>query len=148
MHTGIGGGVLTSDSANAAPADRKFFGSCIIIETESLEAVRNLIEDDAYYKAGVVNSMSSPMDACLDKVGQGKFTDPSDRIGNPFSTRTSLDIPLRSRATFVGISSVSELILGWWVTQFPAVHRSCSNVIPSSSRHATIASWQGLAKVS
>ena len=59
-HTGLGGGVLTSDSANAGPADRKFFGSCIIIEAESLEAARKVIEDDVYYKADVV-SVSPPI---------------------------------------------------------------------------------------
>jgi len=57
-HTGIGGGVLTSDPANAAPADRKFFGSCII-EAESLEAARKIIENDVYYTAGVVSVLSS-----------------------------------------------------------------------------------------
>lgn len=64
-HTGVGGGVLTSDSANAAPADRKFFGSCIIIEAENLEAARKLIEDDIYYKDGVVGLLSL-LDPCLD----------------------------------------------------------------------------------
>ncbi|KAF9244983.1 hypothetical protein BU15DRAFT_41434 [Melanogaster broomeanus] len=49
----VAGGVLTSDSANAAPSDRKFFGSCLIVEAESLEAVRKLIEEDVYYKTGV-----------------------------------------------------------------------------------------------
>ncbi|KAF8135654.1 hypothetical protein EV363DRAFT_1321221 [Boletus edulis] len=39
--------------ANAAPADRKFFGSCLIIEAESLEAVRKIVEGDVYYKEGV-----------------------------------------------------------------------------------------------
>ncbi|KAG6378127.1 hypothetical protein JVT61DRAFT_13813 [Boletus reticuloceps] len=49
----VGGGVLTDSSANAAPADRKFFGSCLIIEAESLEAVRKIVESDVYYKEGV-----------------------------------------------------------------------------------------------
>ncbi|KAF8844621.1 hypothetical protein BDN67DRAFT_942664 [Paxillus ammoniavirescens] len=47
------GGVLTSDSADAAPSDRKFFGSCLIFEAESLEAVRKHVEEDVYYKTGV-----------------------------------------------------------------------------------------------
>ncbi|KAH0827558.1 hypothetical protein J3R83DRAFT_4279 [Lanmaoa asiatica] len=47
--------VLTPDSANAAPADRKFFGSCVIIEAESLEAARKVVENDVYYTAGVVS---------------------------------------------------------------------------------------------
>lgn len=54
-YTGAGGGVLTSDSADAAPADRKFFGSCIILEAESLEAARKLMENDIYYTSGVVS---------------------------------------------------------------------------------------------
>ena len=54
-YTGVGGGVLTSYSADAAPADRKFFGSCIIIEAESLAAARKLIENDIYYTSGVVS---------------------------------------------------------------------------------------------
>ncbi|KAF8558003.1 hypothetical protein OG21DRAFT_81701 [Imleria badia] len=49
----VGAGVLTSDSVNAAPADRKFFGSCLIIEAESSETARKLIESDIYYTAGV-----------------------------------------------------------------------------------------------
>lgn len=30
---------MTSDSANAAPADRKFYGSILIIEAESLDTL-------------------------------------------------------------------------------------------------------------
>jgi uncharacterized protein YciI len=52
---GTAGGVLTSDSADAAPSDRKFFGSCLIFEAESLEAVRKHVEEDVYYKTGVVS---------------------------------------------------------------------------------------------
>lgn len=53
-HTGAGGVVLTSDSADAAPADRTFYGSCMILEAESLDAARKLIENDIFYKEGVV----------------------------------------------------------------------------------------------
>ncbi|KIJ67521.1 hypothetical protein HYDPIDRAFT_108348 [Hydnomerulius pinastri MD-312] len=49
----VGGGVLSADSLNAAPSDRTFFGSCMIYEAETLEAVRQFIEDDIYYKTGV-----------------------------------------------------------------------------------------------
>jgi len=48
-----GGVVLASDSADAAPADRKFFGSCMILEAENLEAARKLIENDIFYTEGV-----------------------------------------------------------------------------------------------
>lgn len=54
---------MTSDSANAAPADRKFFGSCLIIEAESLETVRELIESDIYYTTNVVRTL--PSDALI-----------------------------------------------------------------------------------
>ncbi|KAG9316412.1 hypothetical protein JVU11DRAFT_2446 [Chiua virens] len=47
-----GGGVLTEDSANAAPGGRKF-GSCMIIEAESLEAARKIVESEVYYTEGV-----------------------------------------------------------------------------------------------
>lgn len=58
-YTGVGAGVLTSDSANATPADRKFFGSCLIVEADSLEAAHKLIESDIYYTAGVVRTILS-----------------------------------------------------------------------------------------
>lgn len=54
-YTGAGGRVLTPGSANAAPADRKTYGSFKIIEAESLEAAQKIIENDSYYTAGVVS---------------------------------------------------------------------------------------------
>ncbi|KAI9572120.1 hypothetical protein HD554DRAFT_2067090 [Boletus coccyginus] len=49
----VGGAVLTSDPANPADAGRKFFGSFIIIEAESLEAARKIVENDIYYTTDV-----------------------------------------------------------------------------------------------
>lgn len=54
-HTGTGGPLLTADSADSAPADRKFYGSCLVLEAENLEAARKLIENDIYYTSGVVS---------------------------------------------------------------------------------------------
>ncbi|KAH7910117.1 hypothetical protein BJ138DRAFT_1088295 [Hygrophoropsis aurantiaca] len=48
----VGGGVLTADSFPGKP-DMKFHGSFLLYEVESIEVVRNFIETDIYYTAGV-----------------------------------------------------------------------------------------------
>lgn len=45
---------MTPESVDAAAADRKFRGSCMIYEGESIDAVRQLVEEDLYYKTDVV----------------------------------------------------------------------------------------------
>ncbi|KAL4074316.1 hypothetical protein J3A83DRAFT_4091433 [Scleroderma citrinum] len=49
----VAGGVMTAESVNVVPSDKKFVGSCMIYEAECLEAVRKLVKDDIYYKTGV-----------------------------------------------------------------------------------------------
>ncbi|KAG2153631.1 uncharacterized protein EDB93DRAFT_1133837 [Suillus bovinus] len=49
----VGGAFMTPESVDAAAADRKFRGSCMIYEGESVEAVRKLVEEDLYYKTDV-----------------------------------------------------------------------------------------------
>lgn len=44
---------MTPESVDAAAADRKFRGSCMIFEGESIDAVRQLVEEDLYYKTDV-----------------------------------------------------------------------------------------------
>ena len=52
----VAGGVITPDSENAEPADRKFVGSMMVYEAESIEAVRKIVESDIYWTSGVVSS--------------------------------------------------------------------------------------------
>jgi len=49
----VGGAFMTPESVDAAAADRKFRGSCMIYEGESIDAVRQLVEEDLYYKTDV-----------------------------------------------------------------------------------------------
>ncbi|KAG1777054.1 hypothetical protein EV702DRAFT_1179663 [Suillus placidus] len=49
----LGGGFMTPESVNAAAADKKFLGSCIIYEGENIDVVRKIVEDDIYYKTDV-----------------------------------------------------------------------------------------------
>ncbi|KAG2033501.1 hypothetical protein BDR03DRAFT_935625 [Suillus americanus] len=49
----LGGGFMTPESVDAAAADKKFLGSCIIYEGENIDVVRKLVEDDVYYKTDV-----------------------------------------------------------------------------------------------
>ncbi|KAG2118479.1 hypothetical protein DEU56DRAFT_895339, partial [Suillus clintonianus] len=53
------GGLLTPESQHAEPQDRKFVGSALIYEAESLKDVRRIVEADLYWKEGVVS------DACF-----------------------------------------------------------------------------------
>jgi len=45
---------MTPESVDAAAADKKFLGSCIIFEGENIDVVRKLVEEDVYYKNDVV----------------------------------------------------------------------------------------------
>ncbi|KAG0702981.1 hypothetical protein DFH29DRAFT_770693, partial [Suillus ampliporus] len=49
----LGGGYMTAESVNAAAADKKFVGSCMIYEGENIDVVRKLVEEDVYYKSDV-----------------------------------------------------------------------------------------------
>lgn len=64
--SGVAGGVMTAESIVAAPSDKKSVGSCMIYEAEDLEAVRKLVENDVYYKTGVVR-----MAMCLRHLQNG-----------------------------------------------------------------------------
>lgn len=52
----IGGAMLTPESIDTPTSDRKMVGSVLIMEAESLAAVRKAIEEDIYYTADVVSS--------------------------------------------------------------------------------------------
>jgi len=54
LTSGVAGGVMTAESVVAAPSDKSFVGPCMIYEAEDLGAVRKLVENDVYYKTGVV----------------------------------------------------------------------------------------------
>ncbi|KAJ6469477.1 hypothetical protein C8R45DRAFT_1017185 [Mycena sanguinolenta] len=47
----VGGAVLTPESITGG--DKKMVGSCMIYEAESIEVVKEIIESDIYYTAGV-----------------------------------------------------------------------------------------------
>ncbi|KAG2072271.1 hypothetical protein BDR04DRAFT_1051713 [Suillus decipiens] len=49
----LGGGFMTPESVDAAAADKKLIGSCIIYEGENIDVVRKLVEEDVYYKTDV-----------------------------------------------------------------------------------------------
>ncbi|KAG1716100.1 hypothetical protein ID866_1072 [Astraeus odoratus] len=49
----VAGGLITPETQDAAPADRKFVGSALLYEAESLEAVRKLVEQDLYWTENV-----------------------------------------------------------------------------------------------
>jgi hypothetical protein len=51
----VGGVMLTPESIESATSDRKMTGSMIVIQAGNIEIVRNLIEADIYYTAGVVS---------------------------------------------------------------------------------------------
>ncbi|KAI6129435.1 hypothetical protein EDD16DRAFT_1545565 [Pisolithus croceorrhizus] len=45
----VAGGLLTPETQDAAPGNRKFVGSALLYEAENLEAVRKLVEQDVYW---------------------------------------------------------------------------------------------------
>ncbi|KAG1745494.1 uncharacterized protein EDB91DRAFT_1019107, partial [Suillus paluster] len=49
----VAGGLLTPESQDAEPHNRKFMGSALIYEAESLEDVRRLVEADLYWTEGI-----------------------------------------------------------------------------------------------
>ena len=53
--TEVVGGPLVSEETYTLPdADKKFTGSVIILEADSIEAARKIVEDDPYYANNVV----------------------------------------------------------------------------------------------
>ncbi|KAI6169546.1 hypothetical protein EDD17DRAFT_1464103 [Pisolithus thermaeus] len=51
----VAGGLLTPETQDAAPGNRKFVGSALLYEAENLEAVRKLVEQDVYWTETVWN---------------------------------------------------------------------------------------------
>lgn len=51
----VAGGLVVPEAEDAVSGSRKFFGSALLFEAESLEAVRNLIEQDVYWTENVVS---------------------------------------------------------------------------------------------
>lgn len=49
----VAGGLLTPETQDAAPGNRKFVGSALLYEAENLEAVRRLVEQDLYWTENV-----------------------------------------------------------------------------------------------
>lgn len=49
----VAGGLIIPEVEDAASGSRKFFGSALLFEAESLEAVRNLIKQDVYWTENV-----------------------------------------------------------------------------------------------
>lgn len=56
----VAGGLITPESQDAAPADKKFVGSVLLYEADSIEEVRKLVEQDLYWTENVVSWFSIP----------------------------------------------------------------------------------------
>jgi len=51
----LAGAILTPESVETSSSERKMIGSVLIMEAESIGAVRKAIEEDIYYTSGVVS---------------------------------------------------------------------------------------------
>ncbi|KAI6157407.1 hypothetical protein BKA82DRAFT_1000598 [Pisolithus tinctorius] len=49
----VAGGLLTPDTQDAAPGNRRFVGSALLYEAENLDAVRKFVEQDLYWTENV-----------------------------------------------------------------------------------------------
>ncbi len=47
--------MTTPETVTLAPAEKKLIGSAVIFEAGSLQEVRDIVEGDIYWKAGVVS---------------------------------------------------------------------------------------------
>lgn len=52
----VGGVMLTPESIETATSPKKMTGSMFIMEAESIDAVRNVVQNDIYYTSGVVSA--------------------------------------------------------------------------------------------
>ncbi|KAG8213748.1 hypothetical protein J3R82DRAFT_10454 [Butyriboletus roseoflavus] len=57
----VAGGLITPESQDAAPADKKFVGSVLLYEADSIEDVRKLVEQDIYWTENVVSLVYKPI---------------------------------------------------------------------------------------
>jgi len=57
----VAGGLIIPEVEYAVSDSRRFFGSALLFEAESLEAVRNLIEQDVYWTENVVSPRIIPV---------------------------------------------------------------------------------------
>lgn len=80
----VAGGLITPDSQDAAPADKKFVGSVLLYEADSIEDVRKLIEQDLYWTEDVVSWFTIPSSRtlCVVTVGQGETYDSPNGDGH------------------------------------------------------------------
>ena len=51
----VAGGITTPESQDAATADKKFIGSLLLYEGDSIEDVAKLVEEDLYWTENVVS---------------------------------------------------------------------------------------------
>lgn len=51
----VAGGLITPESQDAAPGNKKFVGSVLLYEADSIEDVRKLVEQDLYWTENVVS---------------------------------------------------------------------------------------------
>lgn len=58
----IGGALLTPESIASPTAEKKTVGSLFVCEAENLEAVKEMIETDVYYRNNVVSSLNNSVD--------------------------------------------------------------------------------------
>lgn len=64
----VAGGLITPESQDAAPADKKFVGSVLLYEADSIEDVRKLVEQDIYWTENVVSWTTIPINWTLTAV--------------------------------------------------------------------------------
>lgn len=64
----VAGGLITPESQDASLADKKFFGSVLLYEADSIEDVRKLVEQDIYWTGNVVSWSISPFSWTLSVV--------------------------------------------------------------------------------
>jgi len=61
----VAGGLITPESQHAALTDKKFVGSVLLYEADSIEDVRKLVERDVYWTGNVVRWFTIPISCTL-----------------------------------------------------------------------------------
>ena len=74
----VGGAMLAPESITSPTAEKKFIGSAMIMEAESLEKMTEIIHSDIYYTSGVVCALffaaaHGISDNLLTLVGSGEI---------------------------------------------------------------------------
>ena len=90
---GVGGAILTPESAETPSSEKKMIGSVLIVEADNINEVRKAIEEDVYYTSGVVSAfLLSSMDGLheLFTVGSWEASDYTLGSSSPPMIRRTL----------------------------------------------------------